>query len=231
VEDAEAVTLAKYRRTGGGRPAFREVLEIESDGAFRLVRRVSADRAGTFAGILDATKHDELTAALDALRDPLDIDPSMPRTVLELVDWAGGSASFPLEEELPPEWEQARGVLQTLVEELKAFPVAALELRLDESGDTAIFEVVGSEPVNANLTGAQLALSLYAEDEDYLDSATVAVPSDVADTSPLPSGWRRELPLNHGLAFNPKRTLQLTVDFSIDGQDSQLLCTAGKGWF
>jgi hypothetical protein len=155
----------------------------------------------------------------------------MPRTVVELVDWAGGSSSFPLEEELPPEWERLRDVLQTLVEDLKQFPVAAVEIRLDESGGTATFEVVGSEPVNANLTGAQLALSLYAEDEDYLDSAAVAVPSDLADTSPLPPGWRHEMPLNHGLAFNPNRTLQLSVDFTIDAQECQLLCTAGKGWF
>jgi hypothetical protein len=231
VEDTEAVTSTKYLRTGGGKPGFDEELEIETDGVFRMARHVSADRAGTFAGTLDPTQLEALHTALDALGDPLVIDPAMPRTVLELIDWTGGSSSFPLEEELPPEWERLREVLQTLVEDLKQFPVAALEIRLGESGDTASFEVVGSEPVNANLNGAQLALSLFAEDEDYLDSATVAVPSDLADTSPLPPGWRHEMPLNHGLVFNPRRTLQLSVDFTIDGQECQLLCTAGKGWF
>lgn len=225
------MTLAKYWRTGGGAPAFDEVLEIESDGAFGLVRRVSADRAGNFVGTLDGAQLDRLSAALNAVDGPLKVPVSMPRTVLEIVDWTGGSASFPLESELPPEWERVREVLQTLVEELKAFPAGALELRLDESGETATFEVVGSEPVNANLAGAQLRLSLFAEDEDYLDSATVAVPSDLAAAGVLPPGWRGDVTFNHGLPFNPKRTLQVSVDFTIDGHDSQLMCTAGKGWF
>src|SRR6185312_6540091 len=130
-----------------------------------------------------------------------------------------------------PEWQRLRELLQSLMEDLKQQPVAALEIRLDDSADVAVLSVVGDQPITVDFDDAALALSLFGEDEDYLDSATVAMPADLADGSPLPPGWRREVPLGHGLPFNPKRTLQLSVDLTIEGDESQLTCTAGKGWF
>jgi hypothetical protein len=231
MEDEEAMTLATYRRTGGGAPSFDEELEIEPDGAFRLLRRVSTDRVGTFAGTLDAPRRDQLIAALDALGTPVLIRPDRPGAVLELVDWAGGSASFPLEADLPPEWQRLRELLQSLVEDLKQHPVAALEVRLDDAADVAVLSAVGDQPITVDFDGAVFALSLFGEDEDYLDSTAVAVPADLADGGPLPPGWRRDIQLDHGLPFNPKRTLQLSVDLTVEGCESQLTCTAGKGWF
>jgi hypothetical protein len=231
VEDGEAVTLTTYRRDGGGRPYIGEILAVQADGAFRLVRRVSADRAGAFAGALEADELKRVSEALGALHDVLTIDPTMPHVVMEQIEWAGGSSSFPLEHELPPEWQQAREVLQGLVEGLKEFPLSALELRLNPTASTATLEVIGTEPLLAAFAGARFSLSLFGEDQDYLDSATVTMPADAQSEGPLPSGWQRTIPLNHGLAFSPKRTLQVTIDFTIDGKDAQLLCTAGRGWF
>jgi hypothetical protein len=225
------MTLATYRRSGGGAPPFDEELDVDADGTFRLLRRVSADRAGTFAGTLEAARRDQLSAALDALGAPVVIRPDRAGAVLELVDWTGGSASFPLEVDVPPEWQRLRELLQSLMEDLKQQPVAALEIRLDDSADVAVLSVVGDQPITVDFDDAALALSLFGEDEDYLDSATVAMPADLADGSPLPPGWRREVRLGHGLPFNPKRTLQLSVDLTIEGDESQLTCTAGKGWF
>jgi hypothetical protein len=231
VEAAEAVTLVTYRRTGGGAPAFDEELEVDDDGSFRMVRRVSADRAGTFAGTLDSAAQQELSAALAELGAPLVSTPMRPRVVLELIDWAGGSASFPLEDDLPAEWQRVRDALQNLVEELKQFPVAALEIRLDDAGETAIMSVVGEHEITVSFRNSALALTLFDEDEEYVDSATAALPADLADAAPLPPGWQHEVRLDHGLPFNPKRILQLSVDLDIDGRPSQLSCTGGKGWF
>ena len=89
MEDQAAKTAATYRRTGGGRPSLDEELEIEPDGTFRMLRRVSVDRAGTFAGTLRAPRRDQLLAALDELGDPVVIRPDWPGVVLELVGWAG----------------------------------------------------------------------------------------------------------------------------------------------
>jgi hypothetical protein len=232
VEDGEAVTLVTYTRTGGDRPRIDEELEIEPDGAFRMVRRVSADRAGTFAGALDATRLEQVQAALDALGEPLVIVPTRHGVVLELVDWAGGAASFPmLEDEIPREWLELREVLQTLAEDLKQDAVSALEIRLDDATETVTLEVVGTEPINVSFDGAKFALSLFDEDEEWLDSASVAAPDDLTGDDPLPVGWKREIALRHKMPFNAKRTLQLSIDLTIDGHDAQLTATAGKGWF
>lgn len=225
------MTLATYVRTGGGHPAYDEELQIDDDGTFRLVRHVSAERAGRFTGTLSSAQQHEVRAALDAVGDAIVIRPSRPRVVLEIVEWSGGSASFPLEDDLPAEWEKLRDVLQTLVEDLKADPVSALELRLDDTAETAVLEVIGTEPITVGFDGSSLALSLFGDDEDYLDSATVALPDEVAAGGELPPGWRREIPLAHGLPFSATRTLQVSVDFTIGGDDCQLTAVAGKGWF
>jgi hypothetical protein len=230
MEDQAAMTTATYRRTGGGRPALDEELEIEADGTFRLLRRVSVDRVGTFGGTLDARGQDELRDALAGLGEPVVIRPTRPGVVLELVGWAGGSASFPLEDELPPQWQRLRELLQSWVEDLKQQPIAALELRLDDSADVAVLTVVGDQPIKVGF-GAAFALSLFGEDEDYLDSATVPVPADLVAIGQLPPGRRHEVPLEHGLPFNPKRTLQVSVDVTIDDRAGRLTSTAGKGWF
>jgi len=59
----------------------------------------------------------------------------------------------------------------------------------------------------------------------------VPVPADLAAIGQLLPGWRREVPLDHGLPFNPKRMLQLSLDVAIDDRTGRLTCTAGKGWF
>jgi hypothetical protein len=231
VEDQAAVSLVTYRRSGGGRPAFDEELEVEDDGAFRLVRRVSADRAGRFAGMLDPSARERLAAALAKLDDPVEIRPTRPGVVLELVDWAGGSASFPLEEELPPPWEAARELLQTLTEDLKTQPVAALEARLDDAAATLVLTAVGAQPSPVDFDGATVAVTLFDEEEEYVDSARPAFPRQGDGGQTLAPGWTVSIPLEHGLPFNPKRTLQLTLDLRIDDRDAQISVVAGKGWF
>jgi hypothetical protein len=84
-----------------------------------MLRRVSVDRAGTFAVTLRAPRRDQLLAEFDELGDPVVIRPDWPGVVLELVGWAGGSALFPLEAEIRPEWQRLRELLQSLVEDLK----------------------------------------------------------------------------------------------------------------
>lgn len=225
------MTLATYVQSGGGHPTYDEELEIEDDGRFTLTRHVSADRAGRFAGTLSADQLQQVRAALEAVGEPVRITPTRPRTIIEIVEWSGGSASFPLEDDLPDEWEALRQLLQTLVEDLKTDPVSALELRLDDAAGTATFEVLGREPIRIGFDGSSLAVSLFGEDEDFLDSTTVGLPGDLADGDALPPGWKREIALDHGFEFNPERTLQVSVDLTIDGEDAQLLAVAGKGWF
>lgn len=226
------MTLATYRRTGGRRPSLNEQLEIDDEGTFRMERRVSADRAGSFAGTVPDARLDQLRDALPALGEPVVIRPTRPGVVLEVVHWAGGSASFPLEDdEIPQPWLRLRELLHALVEDLKACPVAALDIALSESADTVILSAIGEQAVRVDVGGSVFALSLFGEDEDYLGSAQVAVPGGIGGAEPLRPGWRQEVALDHGLAFTPKRTLQLSVDLTIDGRASQLSCTAGKGWF
>jgi hypothetical protein len=123
------------------------------------------------SGTLDAPQQDQLLAALDALGDPVVIRATRPGAVLELVAWAGGSASFPLEAQIPPEWQRLRELLHCLVEDLNQQPVGALEVRLGDWADTAVLEVVGTQPVRVSVDGAVLTLSLFAENEDYLRSS------------------------------------------------------------
>jgi hypothetical protein len=223
--------LTSYRRSGGGEPAFDEILSIEPDGSFRMERRVSEGRLGEFAGSLEPSQLDALSTALAAVDEPVVIDPTRPRVILEQVDWAGGSSFFPLEEkDLPSQWGDLRRLLRTLLEDLKQLPTAALELSLDESATTATFAVLGDDPVPADLAGAVLAMSLFDENEEYVDSATVAVPADTPP-SPLPPGWKLDVPLHHGLPFDPSKILQVTVDLLLGGDPAQLFYTAGKGWY
>lgn len=223
--------LISYRRTGGGHPAFDETLSIETDGSFRMERRVSQGRLGEFAGSLEPDRFEAVSRALRAVDQPVVIAPTRPRVVLELVDCAGGLSSFPLEEkELPPRWLDLRRLLRAMLEDLKQFPAAAVELRLDEAATTATFTVLGDEPVPADLSGTALALALFDEDEEYIDAARIPVPADVTP-APLPPGWTLDVPLPHGLAFDPARTLQVMVDLRLGGAPAQLSYTAGKGWF
>lgn len=222
---------ATYRRTGGGWPSLDEQLEIDPDGTFRMTRVVSADRVGRFGGTLDDAHQQRLRSALTALGDPIDIEPAMPGAVLELIDWDGGSASFPLHADLPAEWQELRELMHALLVELREKPVAALEISVDDGGESAVFTALGEQPVDVRFDdGAALKLTLFGEDESYLDTKTVPVPADLADAGRVDPGWRSRVRLDHGLPFTPQRTLQLSVEVSVDGREGKLTCVAGKGW-
>jgi hypothetical protein len=224
------MSLVTYRREGGGHPLLDEELTVEADGAFQMVRRVSVDRVGKFVGELDPEQRQQLSDALEALDELPAMAPGLPPVVMEEIDWAGGSASFPLEHELPSPWQAARDVLQGLVEDLKRFPSSALELRLDASGSAATLTVLGYGPVAADLSGAAFAIVLFGPDFEHLGSASVPLGADI-DAGPLPAGWRLDIPLLHGLDFDPARTLQVTLEFSLDKHEAQLVSMAGKPWF
>jgi hypothetical protein len=219
----------QYRRTGGRDPSLDEKLQIDDDG-FQLLRQVAVDRVGTFAGSLDPVRRDQLAAALASVGPAIEIEPTHPGTVLELVDWPGGHASFPLYEDLPDEWERVRELLDGLIDELKNQPVAALQAQITDAGDTVVLESVGSAAADAGLDNCVLRLTLFDEEDLDVGAVSIPLPTDPPIPTPLPAKWRFEVPIAHGLDFIPQRTLRLNLNLQVNGQEGELIVFAGKGW-
>lgn len=226
------MTAASYRRTGGRRPRLDEELEIEPDGRFRLRRTVAVDRVGRFAGTVPEARWEALRAGLAELTDagPLATpDADHPSPVYEAIRWDGGEQAWPDNAPLPDPWLRVRDELRALVDELVDQPVAALELTLAADGTQATLAAVGPEPVALTLSSV-VSLSLFDEQDDYVDAASAGLPDTMSEVDSVPAGWHSEIPLAHRLPFSPARTLRASIECALDGRPAELTAFAGKGW-
>jgi hypothetical protein len=230
------MSLVQYQRSGGRSPANAERLDIEEDGAFRLLRAVSAGRAGSFAGTLPPQTLTALKKRIaEASGTPLKLERSQPSQVVERVVIAEASSSFSRDQKLPPKFAAVVRQLRELCESLLERPSNAIELSLEGDGSGGKLSKLGPGSLNIDFSRASLGFSLFAEDEQSLQSGRVELPADVSSMKALPAEWQCAFAMPDGLEFNPKRTLQLRFNLKMkfdDGisRDAQISAVAGKGW-
>jgi hypothetical protein len=227
--------LAEYRRGGGAKPADDEQLRIDDDGSFVLIRTVGGERVGRFAGTLSKRAAAALAKLVDGAEDATVAAEGLPPHVIETVTTAGAHLSVAAQSNPGPAAAKIIRRLRALSEELTAQPVAALELQVGAGGRSVGLRSVGSEPVDVDFGAAELAVTLFGEDEALIASETIPLPPELGRRQELAPGWSHELPLPEKLTFNPRRTLDVKLDFDLADQGrpvrrARLSAIAGKGW-
>jgi hypothetical protein len=227
--------LASYQRRGGRRPSEDESLQIDDDGSFYLTRTVGGPRVGSFAGTIPKQS---LAAVRQLVADAEDLDDppaGLPPHVIESVETS--RAEITVGAHTTSSSPAARLVkrMRRLANDLTASPVAALELRIAEDGRTVTIASVGADPVDADFSDASLTFTLYGPDEALLTAGEIDPPTDLRSKTALRPGWSTELPVEGDVAFSPKRTLDVQMEFVLldgngDSRRARLRATAGKGW-
>jgi len=231
----EAVTLVEYRRQGGYPPADDELLRIEDDGAFLLVRTVGGPRVGRFAGALSRQRLTELEKLLGRAVEE-DVAPAgLPPHVIETVTTAGTRISVAALTKSSSGGARILRRLRTMSEALTAQPVAALQMEVAPSGQRATVQAIGAEPVHLDADRAELGYDLFGEGEELLTSANHPIRLGWTGRKAVDAGWAAELPLGPEIKLNPKRTLSVRLDLDVIDSDgvmrrARMAVVVGKGW-
>jgi hypothetical protein len=227
--------LAAYHRGGGDRPRDDESLEIEEDGSFVLTRTVGGPRVGSFAGKIPPKARAPL-ARLVATADDFDERPSgLPPHVIETVTTSRADIDVGARAKTRNPATKLVKRLRQLSEDLTAEPVAALELSVARNGSSITMTSLGSAPVEVDFGQASLTFTLFGEGEELLTAGEISAPLDARTRARLDPGWTAELAIKPELEFNPRRTLDVRVEFDLYDASgrvrrARLRAISGKGW-
>jgi hypothetical protein len=157
----------------------------------------------------------------------------MPGSVIEIIRTATASAAFPRESAPGGPWGKLADALRSLVEDEEAEPVAAIELTTDDKAHALTIEAVGRQPVDIDLESATVDLTLFGEDESWLESHHVDIAGDEA--AQVAPGWKLDVAVDHTLDVTPERTLQVVVELALADEDgfvrtARLTKVLGRGW-
>lgn len=232
------MSLIRYQRTGGHRPANDELLEIESDGTFSLRRVVGGSRVGEFVGEIPVSSFKTLQKHLNDPSIEVGIPPEgqMPPFVLEYITAEGLAAEVSPEARIKnkPLASLAR-VLRELAEDLTAHPASAFECDIADGAPEVRLAILG-EGGPVHVKDASLTFDLFGEQEEFLTGGKLDSPFPRSEPVELQPGWSTSVSLPRELNFNPKMTLQVRMTFRMkysDGiwRDAQVSAVAGRGWF
>lgn len=203
--------IAAYQRTGHGRPADDESLEVDDDGSFRLRRTNGSSVAGAFAGAVPGDRLATLQAAAAAAAEEPPGDPPPPpsgRTIEYLATAEHGIAivrgSTP-----PPMWAELADVLRRLVLDLVDQPAAAVGAELVDGGRRLVVRQLGPEAVETDPGTASISLEALDEAGQQLGTWEAQLADlltevddpegDGDDTWERAPGWSLEVELPHDL--------------------------------
>jgi hypothetical protein len=227
--------LTKYHRGGGRPPRDDETLEIDDDGSFVLRRTVGGPRVGGFAGTISKQALTGLKRLVEAADDFEDRPTGLPPHVLETVSTARADIAIGVRSKAKGPAVKLAKRLRQLADDLTDEPLAALELGVASDGAGITLASVGSEPVEVDFGAASLTFNLSGEREELLTEGDIAGPEDARGRTRLDPGWTARLPIDLDVAFNPKRTLDVDIEFDLydasgEMRRARLRGTAGKGW-
>jgi hypothetical protein len=205
----EATMLVTYGRSGGGRTGPDELV-IDGDGTFELWRSSHAGPVGRFAGTLDDDTLGSLRAEVDAATTagPLEEGVRLPGGRTEEIRSGDLAVVMPDEDPGGP-WGVLAARLRGLLDELTAFPAAAVALEVRDDGATLRHS--GTEPLTLRLGDLGVHVIRYGPGyarQDEWRSPPAAGASEPVAAQP---GWSLDLPFDHGLPVQPDDALQVVV--------------------
>jgi hypothetical protein len=205
----EATMLVTYGRGGGGRTGPDE-LTIAGDGTFELWRSSHAGPVGRFAGTVDDTTLASLRSEVDGATaaGPLDEGVRLPGGRTEEIRSGDLAVVMPDEDPGGP-WGALAAHLRGLLDELTAFPAAAVTLEVSDSG--AALHHRGTEPLTLRLGDLSVHVIRYGPGyarQDEWRSPPAAGANEPVAAEP---GWSLDLPFDHGLPVQSDDALQVVV--------------------
>jgi hypothetical protein len=227
--------LAEYRRGGGRPPRDDESLEVETDGSYVLRRTVGGERVGHFAGEIPKRGLTALKRLVEAAEDLDDRPTGLPPHVTESVSTARADITMGVHAKASSPAAKLVKRLRQLVDDLTDEAVAAVELRVAADGSGITLASVGTEPVEVDFSAASLSFTLFGAREELLTEGDIAGPEGAGTKTRLEPGWTARSPIDLDDAFNPRRTLDVKVDFDLYDASgamrrARLRAIAGKGW-
>ncbi len=210
------------RRSGGMRPPqYREILEIQGDGTFRMWRSVSLasglpSPVGRFSGVLPADtlavlRRAASAAAKDGSRS-LTVSPDSPVDVLEA---DGASITLGMRDPGIGAWKDLAALVRPLLKQLTDHPEAAMAIEIDGSG--ARLEHRGTETIDVDLSALQVRAVHWRGDQSEGRWTADGAPGNATTAGP---GWTFELPFNHGFDLEPGDRIVVYALFSLKNGDA-----------
>lgn len=219
--EGRAPLIARLRRLGGRvPPADNEHLDVARDGSFSMWRSANTGVAGRFAGTLYG---DELAALVAEARaaaaaGDLVVQP-FPDDAIERVELDGARAEMGGGSQLDGAWAPLVARLHRLLDELTAWPLAAVALQVDQGGRRAALVHRGTRPLRLDLSKLAARAVLWGPDwwllEDWRSGDGGAI------SGPVVAGpsWSLELPFEHRFEPGPDRMLQAFAELAIIERD------------
>ena len=229
------MTLVRSHRSGGRRPSDDESLEVDDDGSFDLTRTVGGPRVGSFAGTMSTRSLTALKRLVEQADDLDDRPTGLPPHVLESVSTSRAEISVGARSMADVPAMKLVKHMRKLVDTLTDQPAAALELRVADDGGSITLASVGRDPIEADLGQASITWTLFGAQEELLTAGELPAPPDVHGKARLDPGWSTDLPIDADVDFNPRRTLDVTVELDLHdaagaARRARLRAIAGKGW-
>jgi len=211
--------IALLRNGGMRKPQFREVLEIDDNGAFRMWRSVSMASAlpspiGRFGGHLPDSRLRELTtAAGQAAADGSRTWVVRPDSPIDRIQADGATATLGIHDAGDGGWAALVALLRPLLQQLTESPVAAIAL---EVGGGARLVHKGTTPLQLDLSKLTVR-AVHWRDSGSEGQWTSEIAS--ADDVSAGPGWSLELPFDHGFETREGDRVTVSVTFSVrDGE-------------
>ena len=241
---AEAPAV-RFRRSGGGRGGYNELLEIDSDGAFAMDRRYAGQRAGSFAGRLIGADSDRLRGLMDAALAEAEPQPEdaaatpagapppavRPESSNDRIELGERARSFDLYDDPDGPWGELLALLRDLLHSLVDQPRAALELAVDDVAPAAKLRHVGIDSVE--LAGEPIEARATLMDRQSATRGSWDAQVEVA-AGPVGPGWELDLGLDSSafeLEPGTGYVVSLAVPVLTGGKRTwRLHAGAGEGW-
>ncbi|MPZ74725.1 MAG: hypothetical protein GEU74_16180 [Nitriliruptorales bacterium] len=203
----ETTMLVTYGR-GGGRVGPDD-LQVTDDGTFTVWRSNHAGPVGRFAGTLESDALSALRSEVEAAAaaGPPDEGVRMPGGAVEEITIGEVSAVVSGQDPGGP-WSALAARLKTLLDELTAYPSAAVALEVDDA--TATLHHRGTEPLGLQLSGLAVHVIRFGPGYARLDEWR-SPPQETADEVQAGPGWTLDLPFDHGLPVAADQSLQVIV--------------------
>jgi hypothetical protein len=208
--------VIRLLRSGGLRqPRHHEVLEIVDDGTFTMWRSVSMGTPlpapiGRFAGRVAQTDLQALTeAAQRAAAEGSRKWRVTPDSPVDRFEVDGADATLGVRDAGDGAWQALAGLVRPLLGELTRTPVAAIALQVDR-GATLVHQ--GTEPLRLDLS--TLAVRADQWRDDQLEATWMSTPKATSGEVVAESGWRLDVPFEHGFDLRPGDRVTANVTFA-----------------
>lgn len=211
----------RYTRSGGRTPPRdREILEIDTEGAFTMWRSVGSAThpptpIGRFAGQLDAQEQKKIqqAAAKAAKAGDLKLKPP-PGAATDSITVGEAQARLGANDKAEGDWAGLIEGLRRLLGELTASPEAAIALKVEKRGQAARLVHQGSAEIQLDLSGLTVRAVLWEGHNKNGDWRAKELPAGADSKVKAGPGWSFDLPFDHGFKVTSGQEVVAYVTFA-----------------